>query len=111
MENTYTPIGKRRGKAPFCDFCKKGGKEIPQNSKAPKDQSDEMVMRYLDCAMLNWYLDQSAKLEGGIFETVRCAFAEGGPAFEGSKIMLKTHVQIAVRDKSCILGYFRPRKN
>lgn len=92
----------------FCDFCKKGGTEIPQNKAAPKDPSEELVMRYLDCAVINWYLDQTAKLDIS-FQTVRGAFVEGGPAFAGSRIMLKSHVQIAVRDKSCILGYFRPR--
>ncbi len=94
----------------FCEFCKQGGKKIPQNTPAPKDPSDDNVLRFLDCAMINWYLDQ-AKKERAIFDTVRCAFVEGGPVFEGSKIMLKTHIQIAVREKSSILGYFRPRKN
>jgi hypothetical protein len=42
------------------------------------------------------------------FQSVRGIFAEGTPAFEGSGIRLKSHIQIAVRDPSCILGYFRP---
>ena len=92
----------------FCEFCKKSGKAIPENKAARKDPSDELVLRYLDCAMINWYMDQVAKV-GNPFQTVRCAFVEGDPVFAGSKIMLKTHVEIAVIDKSCIVGYFRPR--
>jgi hypothetical protein len=92
----------------FCKFCKDNGKEIPQNKAAPKDPSDALVMRFLDCAMINWFLDQAATV-GEPFQTVRCAFVEGVPAFLGSKIMMKTHVEIAVIDKRCILGYFRPR--
>ena len=42
------------------------------------------------------------------FQTVRGAFVEGDPVYEGARIHAKTHVQIAVRDPSCILGYFRP---
>jgi hypothetical protein len=91
----------------FCEFCKKSGKAIPENKAARKDTSDELVLRYLDCAMINWYIDLAAKVTP--FQTVRCAFVEGEPAFPGSKIRLKTHVEIAVIDKSCILGYFRPR--
>jgi hypothetical protein len=41
-------------------------------------------------------------------QTVRGVFVEGNPAFPGSQIYAKTHVQIAVRDSSCILGYFLP---
>ncbi len=92
----------------FCEFCKKSGKEIPKNKSAKKDPSEDLVLRYLDCAMINWYLDRVAEV-GEPFQTVRCAFVEGGEVFEGSKIQLKTHIQIAVIDKSCILGYFRPR--
>jgi hypothetical protein len=41
-------------------------------------------------------------------QTVRCPFLEGKRAFPGSGIFRESHVQLAVRDKSCILGVFRP---
>lgn len=41
------------------------------------------------------------------FQTVRAAFVEGGPLYEGSDIPSKTHIQIAVRDLDCIKGVFR----
>ena len=42
------------------------------------------------------------------FQTVRCAFEEGEAAFPGSKLRTQTHIQIAVREPTCILGIFRP---
>ncbi len=43
------------------------------------------------------------------YQTVRGVFVEGEAAYEGSGFQSKNHLQIAVRDPSCILGYFRPR--
>jgi hypothetical protein len=44
------------------------------------------------------------------YQTVRGGFHEGDDAFPGSKIRLKTHIQISVRDPACILGYFKPNR-
>ena len=41
------------------------------------------------------------------FQTVRAAFHEGRELFPGSYIASHTHIQIAVRDLSCIKGVFR----
>jgi hypothetical protein len=63
--------------------------------------------RDLDCLVIN-QLVTSAADEGISFQTVRCPFLEGEPAFPGSGILRESHIQIAVRDKDCILGVFRP---
>jgi hypothetical protein len=42
------------------------------------------------------------------YQTVRCAFEEGDDTFPGSMLKTETHIQVAVRDPSCILGVFRP---
>ena len=47
--------------------------------------------------------------EGVYFQTVRGVFVEGDPAYAGAGMRTKTHIQIAVRDPACILGYFKPR--
>lgn len=61
----------------------------------------------LDCLVINELVDTAA--EAGIdFQTVRCPFLEGDPAFPGSRIRRESHIQIAVRDRACILGVFRP---
>jgi hypothetical protein len=43
------------------------------------------------------------------YQTVRAGFSEGEPLFPGTSITQKQHIQIAVRDRACIKGYFLPR--
>lgn len=77
-------------------------KAIPKNSGGP-----DQLRRERDCALINWLMERFES-KGSPFQSVRGIFAEGPPAFEGSGIRLKSHIQIAVRDPSCVLGYFRP---
>ena len=74
-----------------------------------KDPDPDFIRRELDCAVLNHGL---AKLESAAnavrVDTVRGVFVEGEPAYPDARIHLKTHVQIAVRDPQCIIGYFLP---
>ena len=46
--------------------------------------------------------------KGEKFNTVRGAFTEGEPVYEGAGFSKESHIQIAVRDKNSILGVFRP---
>lgn len=77
------------------------GKPIPENRGSDSD----LKGRYRDCLVINYYLKQVTELD---YQTVRCPFAEGAPAYDGAMIRRETHVQVAVRDLSCILGVFRP---
>jgi hypothetical protein len=83
------------------------GHPMPVNRPLhPRD--DDRILRDLDCAVLNMGLSRMERLEPAqAFQTVRGIFTEGGPAFEGSGIQMHSHVQIAVRDPDCIVGYFR----
>jgi hypothetical protein len=45
---------------------------------------------------------------GIAFDAVGGVFQEGKPAFRGSALRLRSHIQIAVRDPGCILGYLKP---
>lgn len=91
----------------FCDFLQSQNQPIPENKGIAGDQRD-LVLRFRDCAMLNWAIPLLEQDRGVRVQTVRCLFTEGSAAFEGSGIREKSHVQIAVRDPECILGYFRP---
>ena len=44
-------------------------------------------------------------------DAVLGAYEEGGPVFTGAAQRELNHIQIAVRNPKCILGYFRLRKN
>ena len=78
------------------------GKPMPDNAGG-----DDLLLRRRDCLVLNWLFDEFAN-DGEIYQTVRGVFQEGERVFEDSGIRLKSHIQIAVRDPSCIVGYFRP---
>lgn len=88
----------------FSEFMSAKGVAMPVNRQAGSGDFD-LVLRDLDCAVLNFTL----KHEVG-FQTVRGVFVEGPPVYAGAQIHAKTHVQIAIRDASCILGYFLPPK-
>ncbi len=47
--------------------------------------------------------------EGETVATVKGAFQEGNPAYEGTSITEKNHIQISVRTLSAIKGYFLPQ--
>jgi hypothetical protein len=80
-------------------------------NKPGKGGGDDLLVRFLDCAVLNLglsALDQTAGDGGVYFQTVRGVFVEGPPAYPGAAIRTKTHVQICVRDPASILGFFKP---
>lgn len=74
------------------------GVPLPKNSAK---------LRKLDCLVVN-ELIRDAEQTSGAIQTVRCPFLEGEPAFPGAGILKESHIQIAVVDRSCILGVFRP---
>ena len=79
------------------------GQLLPMNAGATPDK----LLRRRDCSVFNAYLTRLAE-RGSDYDTVRCGFVEGPPAFEGSGIRHQSHVQIAVRNPSCMVGVFRP---
>jgi hypothetical protein len=80
------------------------GRSLPVNGGKTPDRK----VRRLDCAVLNLYFTRLAE-RGETYDTVRCGFVEGPPAFDGSGIRRQSHVQVAVRNPHCIVGVFRPR--
>src|SRR5438552_3064246 len=80
---------------------------MPENRDAPGSRRGDKVLRFLDRAVVDFTVSHVAEAEGIIYQTVRGVFLEGEPAFPGSKIARKSHIQIAVRDPACILGFFR----
>lgn len=79
---------------------------LPENSSA--SNSGDVLLRHRDCLVVNTaarVLEES----GRPVQSVRGCFYEGGSAFPGGEIQKKSHIQVAVRDPSCIIGYFVPR--
>jgi hypothetical protein len=91
----------------FCETMKKAGKPVPDNE--PLDSADDdRLLRKLDCAVVNWTIEQLEKNGAIRFHSVRGVFQEGDTVFPDSGIRRRSHIQIAVRDPACILGYFLP---
>ncbi len=77
------------------------------NVPLPANRGPDLKRRDLDCLVINRALYQLHK-RGLEYDTVRCAFVEGGAAFAGSGFANESHVQVAVRNSESILGVFRP---
>ena len=79
-----------------------------QNAPNPLPENRGIFHR-LDCAVFNYGLPAIEQVYATQFHSVRGVFQEVSPAFTGSDIRKKSHIQIAVRDPACILGYFKPQ--
>src|SRR5699024_10212636 len=85
------------------------GKKLPKNKDLPHDKYHDLILRELDCAVIE-YIHQKIKEKISEdkesnkfslyqpFDTVRGVFTEGGPAFEGAGIQTKSHIQICIRN-------------
>ncbi len=80
---------------------------LPQNKKSG-NRDEDLVLRHLDCAVINHVHDLREETELPAYDTVRGVFLEGEPLYEGGRIMEKTHIQVCVRHRRSIRGYFRP---
>lgn len=92
----------------FCMTMKRAGRVIPENLPLHHKPHEEKLLHYRDCAVINWTIP---RLEGegtATYDSVRGVFQEDFPVYEGSAIHLKSHIQIAIRNPACIVGYFRP---
>ena len=82
------------------------GVDLPTNRAAGIQGS--LLLRDLDCAVIN-YVHQSRSDEGlPAFDTVRSVFIEGDPLYPTAGFYSKNHIQLCVRNRDCIKGYFRP---
>lgn len=82
------------------------GQTLPRNAGG-----NDQVRRYLDCGVIRMLHEQHDQAPGGPlpFQTVRAAFFEGAQVYTGAHFAEKSHIQIAVRDRSCLVGFFKPR--
>lgn len=84
------------------------GQVLPTNRGFSGDDFD-FKRRELDCAVVR-YTHQLAAEQGRRFDTVRAAFWEGKPLYEGAGFRRQKHIQIAVINPHCIKGVFLPRE-
>ncbi len=85
------------------------GEDLPRNA-APSGSS-QLLLRHLDCAVIEWVHHLRIEESEPPFDSVRGVFVEGAPLYENAGFHEKSHVQICVRDPRCIKGYFRALPN
>lgn len=90
------------------DLYKSSGSEMPRNLEAKG--STDLLLRKLDCAVIEAVHTFNKEDEKQGYDTVRGMFIEGDPIYDGAGIYDKSHIQICVRTKNCIKGYFHPRR-
>lgn len=71
-----------------------------QGQSLPQNHADGR--HYRDREIIELYCHLVRETTGATFQTVRACYPEGEPVFPDSRILSKTHVQISVRDLSCI---------
>jgi len=86
------------------ESCQSVGIAPPRNSVM---RDGILMRRHLDCAVIKTVhqLRHDAGLEA--YDSVYGVFEEGEPLFPGSGFRAKTHIQMAVINPECVLGYFR----
>jgi Zn ribbon nucleic-acid-binding protein len=90
--------------AKYKQLHRQSGQLLPEN----RGKTPDKLLRHRDCAVLNFYLRWLPEHGVDSYDTVRCGFVEGPPAYAGSSIRHQSHVQIAVRNPACVVGVFRP---
>ena len=82
-------------------------KPMPENKNI--GGNSDLLLRNLDCAVIQ-HLHVTASIENELeFDSVRGLFREGEPIYPSAGFYEKTHIQICIRNKNCIKGYFSPR--
>lgn len=91
----------------FKDDMQAEGKKLPVNGAFGTSDFD-FKKRELDCAVIR-YACALAKNAGQPFDSVRAAFIEGPPLYDGAKFHSENHIQLAIINPDCIKGIFLPR--
>lgn len=93
----------------FVDAKEAVKEKLPVNKDPKLLNTNDRILRHRDCAVINWTLSmfENSKSEV-LFDSVRGVFQEDEPVYEGSDIRFKSHIQIAIRNPACVVGYFIP---
>ena len=86
----------------FVQVCDAAGISVPDNVGGA-----DLLLRNLDCAVIN-HMHTVRELAGiPSFDTVRGVFLEGPRIYPNAGFFEKTHIQICVRNLACIKGAFK----
>jgi hypothetical protein len=83
--------------------------EIPRNRSASTGNPNDLLMRDLDCAVIETVHGIFRKNNRRPFDSVKGVFWEGNLIYPDAGFREKNHIQICVRNPNCIKGFFIPR--
>lgn len=78
-------------------------------NKTPKGNEEDLLIRELDCAVIEM-LHKLRKRQGlRDYDSVRGVFWEGSPIYPDAGFREKDHIQVCIRNPNCVKGLFIPR--
>lgn len=86
------------------------GLTLPQNLAPKNSTGSDLLIRKLDCAVLEAIHKLNTDSNLRQFDSVRGVFWEGAPLYPDAGFREKDHIQICIRNPNCIKGFFIPRK-
>lgn len=89
------------------DLTEKEGSILPENKKA-LHSGEDLLIRKLDCAVIQNIHSLNKKVGISPYDTVRGVFWEGDDLYPLAGFKEKNHIQICVRNPNCIKGFFKP---
>lgn len=85
------------------DYSAAAGEPMPENTGG-----SDRFLRRLDCAVIQNLHDSRKEAGLPAFDTVRGLFQEGEEIYPNGSFRRENHIQVCVRNRDCIKGYFRP---
>jgi len=81
---------------------------LPQST--PLGTSKDLLMRKLDCVVIENIHSLQRKENGRPFDSARGVFIEGEALYPTAGFYEKSHIQLCIRNPNCIKGFFIPRE-
>lgn len=97
-------------KEAFIQIQYEGGPHARETNKSASS-GDDLLLRFLDCAVIETLHDMNRQRNQPPFDSVRAVFWEGPPLYPTAGFREKNHIQICIRNPNCIKGLFMPRKH
>lgn len=84
--------------------------DLRPNKAGRKGENGELMLRFLDCYVLEALNKYNKDNDYEEFDSVRAPFWEGDELYPTAGFFNKNHIQICIRNSDCIIGYFLPKE-
>lgn len=85
------------------------GNIVLRNKSSKNSINGDLLLRNLDCYVINTYQDFRKNNSLEQYETIRAGFWEGKEIYDTAGFREKNHIQICVRNLDNIIGFFLPK--